>query len=169
MSKAGKYVIYSVLVLMILVMTGGSLFAEEPDLITDRPDFTESANAVPNGSWQFEMGYTFAKDKPLTDHTIGELLVRFAVIENFEFRAGVNSYHVAKIGGNSYKGLDDMSLGVKWALVPGTLAVIASTSVPTGAKVFRTSKLQPGLTVSLAKDLSETVSLGSNLGVTSLY
>lgn len=32
------------------------------DLVTDRPDFTESATAVSKGSWQLEFGYTFEKD-----------------------------------------------------------------------------------------------------------
>ena len=32
-------------------------------LVTDRPDFTESTDAVPRGHFQLEMGYTFTYDR----------------------------------------------------------------------------------------------------------
>jgi len=63
------------------------------DLVTDRPDFTESATAVPKDSWQLEFGYTFEKDNGLINHSLGELLIRFSPMEKLELRLGINSFH----------------------------------------------------------------------------
>ena len=41
---------------------------KEP-LITDRPDFTESTEAVPAGHVQLEAGYTFTFDREGSDRT----------------------------------------------------------------------------------------------------
>jgi hypothetical protein len=144
------------------------------DLVTDRPDFTESATAVPKGSWQFEFGYTFEKDKNanLTTHTLGELLVRFSLVEKLEFRIGINSYTIIKTNepvNRTSKGLEDLELGIKWALIQDNVALLVSTTVPTGADAFRSSKLQPGLSLALAKDINKTLSIGVNLGAARLY
>lgn len=139
---------------------------DEPPLVTDRPDFTESATSVAVGSWQFEFGYTYEKNDEAKDHTVGELLVRFTLIDKLEFRLGVNSFRIAEYGGVRFDGLEDMDLGFKYALAPDKVAVIVSTSVPTGASAFRVSKLQPTVVLALARDVSDTVSLGVNLGYT---
>ena len=51
--------------------TKGLWFWEPADLteplVTDRPDFTESTDAVPRGRFQLEMGYTFPYDRETTD------------------------------------------------------------------------------------------------------
>ncbi len=56
---------------------------KEP-LITDRPDFTESTEAVPAGHLQLEAGYTFTFDREGTDrtrhHTAPELLFRIGLV-----------------------------------------------------------------------------------------
>ncbi len=159
---------------VVLVVFFGFVAGYSQDLVTDRPDFTESATAVPKGSWQFEFGYTFDKDNDinLTTHTLGELLIRFSLVEKLEFRVGINSYAISEFDGPvnlTAKGLEDLQLGIKWALIQDKVAVLISTTVPTGATAFRSSKLQPGITLSLAKDISEKVGIGVNLGVSGLY
>jgi hypothetical protein len=51
-------------------------------LVTDRPDFTESAEAVPYGHFQLAVGYTFTFDREskdrVRDHTAPEILLRCA-------------------------------------------------------------------------------------------
>ncbi len=161
-----------------LVLFFGSFAGYSQDMVTDRPDFTESANVVPKGTVQFEFGYTFNKEKDygITNHTLGELLVRFTLVDKLEFRVGVNSYNIEKfegfpVGGpppSTVKGFGDMSLGLKWAIIPGNVAVLAATSLPTGGDVFGNSKPQPSITLALGKDINDTLAIGANLGVAGL-
>ncbi len=141
--------------------------ADEPDLITDRPDFTESASTVPKGGWQLEFGYTFENnnDFDLSLHTLGELLIRFAPLEKFELRFGINSYAIQKLGSMERKGFEDMQLGFKWVAIEDTLGILVSTSLPTGSDNFGNSHLQPEIKVVAARDITDFLSLGANVGV----
>ncbi|MCH8913289.1 MAG: hypothetical protein IIA33_06935, partial [Planctomycetes bacterium] len=64
--------------------------------MTDRPDFTESTDAVPRGHFQLEMGYTFTYDREKTDrvrdHTAPEFLLRVGLFDDFELRLGWAGY-----------------------------------------------------------------------------
>jgi len=166
------------MLLMILILFAGVSTGYSQALVTDRPDFTESATTVPKGSWQFEFGYTFNKDNDyrLKIHTLGELLVRFTLVEKLEFRVGVNSYNIQKFEGlpaaglprSTVKGFEDMSVGIKYAIIQDNVAVIVSSTIPTGAENFGSPKLQPSITLALAKGINETLSIGANLGVAGL-
>ena len=65
-------------------------------LITDRPDFTESTDAIPAGHFQLEAGYTFTYDREHTDrvrdHAAPEFLLRIGVIDDVELRLGWQGY-----------------------------------------------------------------------------
>jgi len=164
---------------MLLILFAGVFTGYSQALVTDRPDFTESASTVPKDSWQFEFGYTFDKnnDYRLKTHTLGELLVRFTMVEKLEFRVGINSYDIQEFEGlpaggpprSTVKGLEDMSVGIKYSIIRDNAAVIVSTTIPTGAENFGSSKLQPSITLALAKDISETLAIGANLGVAGLH
>lgn len=62
----------------------------EGTIATDRPDFTESAETVPWGRVQLEMGYTFTQEKgarlSYREHTMPEFLLRIGIVERFELR-----------------------------------------------------------------------------------
>lgn len=166
-----------VLSIVFVLFIGGSIGYSQ-DLVTDRPDFTESATTVPKGTCQFEFGYTFnnEKDYGFTNHTLGELLVRFTLVEKLEFRLGINSYNIQKFDGpmlggparSPVKGFEDMALGLKWAIIQDNVAVLVGTTIPTGADDFGSSKLQPSITLALAKDINETLSIGVNVGIAGL-
>jgi hypothetical protein len=55
--------------------------ADDEPLVTDRPDFTESAATVTRGRTQVEMGYTFTSAGDFDEHAMGELLVRIGWTE----------------------------------------------------------------------------------------
>ncbi|WP_196889965.1 transporter [Aureivirga sp. CE67] len=63
---------------------------EKPDLVTDRPDQTESATVVPVGAVQWETGFQYEKlssDFDETENTkFNTSLLRFGLLENFELR-----------------------------------------------------------------------------------
>lgn len=165
--------------LIVLVLFIGGFIGYSQDLVTDRPDFTESATVVPEGTWQFEFGYTFNKEKDysFTNHTLGELLVRFTLVKKLEFRVGINSYNIQKFDNPMFggparltvKGFEDMSLGIKYAIIPDNVAVLVATTLPTGAEDIGSSKLQPSIKLALGKDISETLAIGATLGVAALH
>jgi hypothetical protein len=66
--------------------------ANVPEMVTDRPDFTESASVVPRGRVQLEAGYTYARDEDagvLAAHSYPEALARIGVVDDrLELRLG---------------------------------------------------------------------------------
>jgi hypothetical protein len=64
------------------VATGGDGWR----LITDRPDFTESVEAVPSGRVQVEGGITYAREGDEDAATVPELLARIGIMPRAELR-----------------------------------------------------------------------------------
>lgn len=146
-----------------------------PDpLVTDRPDFTESAATVAPGLFQLEAGYTFTRSGDERQHELGEALLRVGIAEPIELRLGVPTFTLTDGAGVEREGLGDASIGLKARLVEpaaaGTprTALLLGTSLPTGAGGIGASGLQPGATVALAWDLPDGVGLGVNLGYESV-
>lgn len=146
--------------------------AGSPPLVTDRPDATESAVTVAPGSIQLESGYTFGKADGISVHNLGEILLRIGVADTVEVRLGVNSYQWVRAPRGTEQGLQDSSLGVKVKLVDSggntgfnspQVAVLASTTLPTGASRFSEDKAQPELRLAVAWDLTDRVALGTNV------
>lgn len=146
---------------------------DEPSLVTDRPDFTESAETVPRGGFQLEFGYSFSKDGDIEAHGLGELLLRAALGGHAELRVGLNSWVREDGPAFSGDGVEDSYLGAKFRLAeapdqPGGLrpgvALLVGSSLPTGSEKFGEDRFQPDATLALAWDLTERTALSSNIG-----
>jgi hypothetical protein len=166
----------SALAVLLLLASSGWCVAQgsgsEP-LVSDRPDFTESPETVPAGRFQVEAGYTFSKRGKDEEHALGELLLRIGLMPDVELRLAGNSYVWLNSPSGDAQGFEDMSVGVKIKLVEGSgeltrpeVAVIVATSLPTGDDDFGEDGSQPGIKLALAWDLSERISLASNLNYT---
>lgn len=149
----------SVLALLPVVV----LAQEAEPLVTDRPDFTESASVVPRGRVQLEAGATFAEADPFEEVTVGEVLFRIGVWRRVEARIGLNSYADVDGPGPDANGFEDPSLGLKVELAEGA-ALLVDTTVPVGADEIGEEDWQPGVVLALARDVSERIGLGANLG-----
>ncbi|MFQ5889698.1 MAG: transporter [Gemmatimonadota bacterium] len=142
-------------------------------IITDRPDFTESAATVAPGRFQLEGGYTFTRLSSEKQHSIGEVLVRLGVLEPLEARIGLNSVAVIDAPDSHASGLEDLSLGAKVRflrrdagasrLVPD-ISLLGALILPTGAEEVGEDEVQPSAILAAAWELSDRVSVGSNLG-----
>lgn len=150
----------------------------EPPLVADRPDFTESTEVVPPGRIQLEGGYTFARVGDVDSHALGELLARIPLHRRVELRLGLNSYVMVRPPASAadHSGLEDSSLGVKWKLVDGDpetgldrpdVALLVSATLPTGDDRLGEDELQPDVVLATAWNLTERISLGTNLGYAS--
>ncbi len=151
------------------------------ELVTDRPDQTESAAVVGKGSTQIETGWLLTHSDRSGEETdtqeIPGTLVRIGVSRRVELRLGwagqidFESDVRGPTGRRSRSsGSGDASLGVKVRLVDERgrrpeIAVLAGTSLPVGSRDFSTHREDPSFRFSLAHTLSESVSLGYNLGL----
>jgi hypothetical protein len=157
--------------------------ATEP-LVTDRPDFTESTETVPEGRTQIEFGATFTRNGGKggeRSDSFGEALVRIATGRRSELRLGVPSFTRMRSSGpagSRASGLEDATLGAKFRLADGNgllglrhpaIALIVETSLPTGNSDFRVRRLQPGAKLCLSADLSETLAVAANLNYARLF
>ncbi|MBC8134518.1 MAG: transporter, partial [Fibrella sp.] len=123
-------------------------------LVTDRPDFTESALTIPRGLSQAEFGATFAESGGDDENGFGELLMRIGLNKRTELRLGIPTYlstRAAASGRSS--GFADASLGFKFSLASAgdrlglrqfDVGLIVATTLPTGSSAYRERKLQPG-------------------------
>ena len=62
------------------------------DIVTDRPDVTESSIVIPNGSLQLENGVTWTRDQGDASVDFTETLMRLGDSERTEFRLVVPNY-----------------------------------------------------------------------------
>ncbi len=165
-----------VLTLSFVLISIGSAAAEVSDLVTDRPDQTESSETVPPGYVQFEFGWTHAEDDEdadVTSDSFPETLIRVGVVENLEFRFGFGGYiweEMDSPGGpsESEHGAGDLEIGLKWRLWDETgwrpqTALLAGTSVPTGEAPFSSERFDPSVRLACSHTLTETLGLGYNL------
>jgi hypothetical protein len=168
----------TIVTFLTVAMCGAGWAQENPTtnepfaIITDRPDFTESAQTVPAGRVQIEGGASFDRAGDAKVTTIGETLIRVATGRKSELRIGVPSYLVVRDGGKT-SGLDDGSLGVKFALAPGSgfgfkrpaLGVIVGTTVPSGARRIAARNYAPEIKLAAGVDLNERWAFATNLGI----
>lgn len=152
-------------------------FSGLPDsLVTDRPDFTESTATIPQGHFQIEGGYTFTRQGDEEASSLGELLLRVGAGERVEARFGIGSYGQVDTGvpgSSTLSGYEDPFVGVKIGLnasdpnllPPGRpqMALLLSTSVPVGSDELTSDEWQPEGKLALAWDLTDFLSLSSNL------
>lgn len=141
-------------------------------LISDRPDFTESAAVIAPRHLQLEGGYTHSRSGDAHANTVGETLARIGVVSRVELRVATNSYHVGRVQGEPVRGMDDASLGAKLRLADGAdrfipwrpeAALIVASSLPTGGRSLTAGRAQPEAKLVLAWSLSERFSLATNL------
>lgn len=134
---------------------------------TDRPDFTEAAVTVGQGTFQVEAGATRQTVGDASLMTTGEGLVRYGLRPRFELRLGLPSL----ISGDGIdSGLSDMSVGVKWNLASmdngAEAGLIASVSLPTGDDNFTSDDPNPTVLLVASKPLNDKLSLAAQISST---
>ncbi len=152
-----------------MLLTGatvGVARAQAPDLVTDRPDQTESAVVIPRGLAQVETGYRFASDDGSGRHEAPGTLVRVGLGARTELRVGYDGV----VWSEGRHGGGDGELGAKVNLVSHAggwqtqVAVLGGISLPMGAASYSSGAADPSFLLSIAHTLSPRVSLGYNVG-----
>lgn len=142
--------------------------APAPPIDTDRPDLTDGTGVVARRVVQFETGVTAqtARDGS-TSWSAPELLLRVGVVRGAELRIAQTW---RSVGGDPLaKGLDDLQLGTKIALLPQrsfpAISAEAFTTVATGAAGVGAGRALPGAALLLQQNSSGPWSAGVELEV----
>ncbi len=140
-----------------------------PEMITDRPDQTESAYIVPQGFYQLEAGILcdrFSKNNRVLSAPTA--LLRIGLFSHAELRIGTDM--LIERDGLQQKGLSPLSIGAKTLINEGEgwkprIAVIAALTIPeTGKSAFKQEHLTPELLFAFENVLNDRLSIGYNAG-----
>jgi hypothetical protein len=145
------------------------LFAQ--DLITDRPDQTESAVTVPLHSLQIETGFVLEKLKEnkisVDNYSIAGTLFRYGLTDKIELRFGAG-YLINKTDVTN-SSFGNFLLGAKVNFVteeqaPFDLGLLLHMALPIGNKNLNPTKFEPELIAALSSSVSDRLSVSANFG-----
>lgn len=155
-----------------------SVRGQQESIVTDRPDQTESAATVAPGLIQVEAGLSLSHDADSTRQrrllAVPSTLVRLGLLDRLEARLGFAGWQRVeqRVGSSAVteQGIADFDVGFKLRLTQERggrpqLAVIATTTLPTGQTGFSSERFDPTLLLAASNTLGERVSVGYNVGV----
>lgn len=145
---------------------GSGALAEE--MVTDRPDATESSSVIKPGFIQAELGWLYTKSGDIKTHELPQTLFRIGVVDRVELRLGWGGYQNATSAGGA-DGVGDFELGAKVYIAEEQgglpeIALLGGISVPSGDDDVSSNEVDPAFRFSFSHTLSDTFSLGYNLG-----
>jgi hypothetical protein len=141
-----------------------------PELVADRPDFTDSAILTRPGVVQVEIGTTLDREGSAVSQ--GELLVRTGLSRRVELRFG-GQLSEDKTPGGFRRGASNMESGIKVRLweqrgrLPA-VALIATLSKLSGDSDTPYAAYEPTVKLAWSKDLIKGFTLGSNFNMSSI-
>ncbi len=162
-----------------LALTGALIHAQETvDLVTDRPDQTESAVVVPPGAFQVELGAAYAREEQagirVESIEVPGTLLRYGLSERVELRLAwpgiIEQETRTPAGRGRQRGAGDPELGLKASFLSAergdglNLALLVHTTLPVGDETLGSPRADPSLRLLGAHELSDRVGLGWNLG-----
>lgn len=180
-----KTLYYYLLLPLAFVFSGTGLFAQTLDndnaeLVTDRPDQTESSITVPHKSLQIETGFVYESDETdaykETTTTYSTTLLRYGVLKNAEIRVGFDynnySYEPPVSSGDniSETGFSPLLLGIKTGIseqngIVPEMALLTHLILPNSAnETFEQQRLTPEIILSASYGLTSRLSTGINFG-----
>ena len=169
------------LVLLVFIILTSVIHAQDdiPELITDRPDQTESSSVVPHKSLQIETGFLLENDESeelvKKSFAYNTTLFRYGLLENFELRLGLE-YLGQRTDvkntdlSNTVKRLSPLYTGFKVRISDEQgwkpeMAFLGGLVLPfTAIGNFKPTYTAASMRFSFSHTFSERVSLGYNLG-----
>lgn len=152
---------------------------EVPDLITDRPDQTESSITVPKNTLQIETGFVYENfkrdDVEFKNWGIATTLLRYGVWDNFELRLG-SYYQLSSAHSETFKidttqnGIGPIMIGFKVFVVEEKgirpeISIMADLTLNKVGKLdYRPSYTYSSIKILASHTLSNFFSIGYNFG-----
>lgn len=148
------------------------------NIITDRPDQTESASVVPGGFIQIELGGVYERENledgsRFENHSHPSLLIRYGLLNNIELRIGAELVNEKFINGSrssSMVGFLPLAIGTKIYICsekgprPQTAFIMHLTIPKLGSREFVNEHLASDFRLTMQHSFSGRLSLSYNLG-----
>jgi hypothetical protein len=168
---------YILLLLLFFSLTGKSQ-EKIPELITDRPDQTESSSVVPFKTLQIESGFIFENDNSSLLKqkllNVNTTLFRYGLLERLELRLGLaflsKQTEISTDAIKKVNGFSSLYAGFKIFVVEENgivpeISFLGGLVLPFTAKEeFKTTNSAPTMRFAFSHTLNERISLGYNLG-----
>jgi hypothetical protein len=171
--------------IIIVLILSIILFKQESpaqELITDRPDITESALTIPVSTFQIETGFIYQQNLENINGTsikertisIAGTLLRYGIISSVELRAGgeflFNHMESGQVT-ETIEGLNGLVIGSKIQLLRDhaelpDAAIFFHFNLPAGNKKLKPEKVEPEILLAVSHSLVNPLSLSYNLGGT---
>jgi hypothetical protein len=144
-----------------------------PEIVTDRPDFTESSEVIPGGWLQLESGISFEGESSVRAFTAPSALLRIGLGRRAELRLGADGFLSESVSDVRHSGRSDMEIGAKYKVFDQAtrgfdFALLPIVSLPTGTAGFTSGGVDPTLKVTWGRDLPGGFGLTGNVNFSSL-
>lgn len=155
--------------------------ADPGDMITDRPDFTESASTIKPRWYQLETGMALSwetgESGKTRSLTLPFPLLRIGLTDRIELRYSTDGFarnrFITTDGQEVTRGMSDVQVGMKVRLLDEKkflpqVAVIGQMSEPLGHRQFTSGTIDPSTKICWSKDLPAGWGISGNLNYISL-
>lgn len=157
--------------LMTLVSSPTRVLASDDteQIEAERPGFTNGTATVIAGHFQVETGFAFSRDGDTRDMRINDgAQLRYPLNNHSEVRLGLPAYSRQRGGGAQASGFDDIAISYKNRFVESrknrpSFAVIAATTLPTGAKSIGARRAQPQVALEAQGDFTDVLSWNADI------
>ncbi len=157
---------------IVVFVTSLTFYAQE--IVTDRPDQTESSITLEKKSFQIESGISIENSNNKNKVSVfgPSTLLRYGLTNNIELRF-VSQYESTKIGlaglDKKYKGFNDLEIGAKVQLlkkddVNTEIAFLSHVIVPTANSNITTNSVGVINKLAISHSISNKIGLGYNIG-----
>jgi len=147
----------------------GNLTAQ---IITDRPDQTESSSTVGKGNLQIESGILigFEGEAQTSNRQIlaPTNLFRLGIFKSIEIRL-LSQYEILKSDNLNIDGISDLEIGTKIQILKSAkniteIAFLSHLIMPTGSTELNSDKFGTINKISISHEVIENIAIGYNLG-----
>lgn len=154
---------------ILLLLSASQLSAQ---IVTDRPDQTESSSTVGKGNLQIESGLLLGfmgEESPSTRQLlIPTTLFRYGLTKGIELRLG-SQFETLKTGETSVQGISDIHLGAKFQIFQKEdsrteIAFVSHLVVPTGSPEVSSTHYATINRLAVSHELNEKLGFAYNLG-----
>ena len=162
-----------VLLLTVSIIPEKSTLAENiPEMVTDRPDQTNSPVTVLPGVLQVETGVLYTEeyegDERSRTLAVPQTLFRTGLSGRIEFRLSFDGYICEDV--EDEDGLGDSAIGFKINLLKESgirpeVGFLAGLTLSTGKNAFSSEREDPSFQFLFSNTLTESISIGYNLGM----
>ena len=158
------------ILIVVLIFTGSGIYGQ--NLITDRPDQTESSSTVEFGSLQIESGFLlgFEDDgfNSMRQILLPTTLFRYGLTKGIELRI-LSQFESLKNNSQIMEGISDLEIGAKIQLlnndnVNTEIAFLSHLIIPTGTSQLTGDKFGTINKLAISHGINENMGFGYNVG-----